>query len=77
MVPCKRLLLVAFLLLWSISISISISAEARSLPVGARNEGEKDHEIVGTVKVQVTFPANEDLVTMDYPPAKNNPPIHN
>ncbi|GLU13232.1 hypothetical protein SLE2022_298750 [Rubroshorea leprosula] len=73
MVPCKRLLLVAFLLL----CSISISAEARSLPVGARNEGEKDHEIVGTVKVQVTFPANEDLVTMDYPPAKNNPPIHN
>ncbi|GLT75182.1 hypothetical protein SLA2020_469240 [Shorea laevis] len=73
MVPCKRLLLVAFLLLWS----ISISAEARSLPVGARNEGENGHEIVGTVKVQVTFPADEDLVTTDYPPAKNNPPIHN
>ncbi|TKY73884.1 Root meristem growth factor 9 [Spatholobus suberectus] len=75
MLPSKRCLLVAFLLLCFVSV-----ATARSLretkdglaPVSA----EKSHEN--------QFKPNQggeqdigDLATMDYTPAKKNPPIHN
>ncbi|ESW09571.1 hypothetical protein PHAVU_009G138200 [Phaseolus vulgaris] len=76
MLPTKRFLLLAFLLLYF----LSINASARSLretkdelvPVSV----EKSHED--------QFKLNQggeqdigDLTTMDYTPAKKNPPIHN
>ncbi|CAL5214527.1 unnamed protein product [Lathyrus oleraceus] len=74
-VPNKRLLLIAFLLLFF----ISTIAQARNLreikegdEKGQSSEFKPNHE--GT-QTQVK---NDDLLdTMDYTPASKNPPIHN
>ncbi|KAF7840052.1 Root meristem growth factor 9 [Senna tora] len=82
MLSSRRILLVAFLLI----CFFSISASGRSL-----REKSKNYNGVGEEKVQKQnsnmFKANkhggeeangsDDLVTMDYTPAKKNPPIHN
>nr|KYP69373.1 hypothetical protein KK1_008562 [Cajanus cajan] len=77
LLPTKRCLLLAFLLL----CFVSITATARSLRE-TKDDGlapvsiEKSHEN--------QFKPNQggeqdigDLATMDYTPAKKNPPIHN
>ncbi|BAT79078.1 hypothetical protein LR48_Vigan04g103700 [Vigna angularis] len=78
MLPTKRFLLLALLLL----CFLSINATARSLretkdelaPVSAEKSYENQFKVnQGGQQEQDTG----DLTTMDYTPAKKNPPIHN
>ncbi|TXG60474.1 hypothetical protein EZV62_015047 [Acer yangbiense] len=84
-VPCKHLLLVAFLLL---CFFISLSHGARSL--GVTSVGVDDQKMKGQDVLdhhQVVKPTeekggvaeniDEDLVSVDYTPARRKPPIHN
>ncbi|KAK2656090.1 hypothetical protein Ddye_009142 [Dipteronia dyeriana] len=84
-VPCKHLLIVGFLLL---CFFISPSNGARSL--GVTSVGVDDQKMKGQDVLdhqQVVKPAeenggeaenmDEDLVSVDYTPARRKPPIHN
>ncbi|MCH87452.1 root meristem growth factor 9-like [Trifolium medium] len=75
-VPSKRLVLIAFLLL----CFVSTTARARNLreitkegvEKGQSSEFKPNHEVAQTQE------KNDDLLdTMDYTPASKNPPIHN
>ncbi|OMO74620.1 hypothetical protein CCACVL1_16579 [Corchorus capsularis] len=72
-VPCKHFLLVAFVLL----CFISTTTKARSLPK-APSTPEKGHgdEVVLTA-TQDGDSNVEELVAVDYTPARRKPPIHN
>ncbi|KAK9271775.1 hypothetical protein L1049_002138 [Liquidambar formosana] len=71
-VPCKRLVLVAFFLL----CFISTTAKARNLRTG-NNEAERGHDDL-LIPKEDGAPVNvEELVTVDYTPARKKPPIHN
>ncbi|XP_061345614.1 protein GOLVEN 2 [Gastrolobium bilobum] len=72
MLPSKRLVLVAFLLL----CFISMTARARSLRetgVGA----EKGQRNLFKLNHEGAQDSSDELDTMDYTPAKKKPPIHN
>lgn len=75
MLPIKRLLLVAFLLL----CFISITARARSLrETKELRSAEKGHGSNDQFKPnQGVEQDTGDLATMDYTPTAKNPPIHN
>ncbi|KAK4256752.1 hypothetical protein QN277_006437 [Acacia crassicarpa] len=80
MATLRRLLLVAFLFF----CIFSSTASARSLRETSRHVDEKaqspnsasnnDHKVQRQAGEQFN---GDDLVTMDYTPAKKNPPIHN
>ncbi|KAE7998221.1 hypothetical protein FH972_002786 [Carpinus fangiana] len=72
MAICKRLLLLAFLLL----CFISITATARNLP-RASNEAPKGYVDQITPNQDHEVLDSDELVSMDYTPTKKNPPIHN
>ncbi|KAJ1412911.1 Root meristem growth factor 9 [Sesbania bispinosa] len=74
MSPSKRLLLIAFLLL----CFISMTARARNL-----RENKDGAEKVQSSEFKLkpnhegAQDSSDELDTMDYTPAKKNPPIHN
>ncbi|KAA8546932.1 hypothetical protein F0562_003361 [Nyssa sinensis] len=72
MVACRRLVLVAFLLL----CFIFITARARSLRTDI-NGAEKGHDMFIPKEDGVPDSTTEELVAMDYTPATKKPPIHN
>ncbi|KAL5751921.1 hypothetical protein ACOSQ2_022428 [Xanthoceras sorbifolium] len=83
-VPCKHLLLVGFLLL---CFFISLSQGARSLGVTSvgvdddqkmKGQDVHNHQVVKPTKENGGVPENyEELVSVDYTPARRKPPIHN
>ncbi|XVE63254.1 hypothetical protein DITRI_Ditri07aG0005200 [Diplodiscus trichospermus] len=71
-VPCKHILLVAFVLL----SFISATPRARSFP----NAGETDQKCSDEELLTATqggAPNVDEMVAMDYTPARRKPPIHN
>ncbi|XP_027367636.1 uncharacterized protein LOC113873632 [Abrus precatorius] len=70
--PSKRLLLVAVLLLFF----ITMTARARSLRE-SRDEAKGQSNNLFKPNHEGAQDSNGDLDTMDYTPAKRNPPIHN
>ncbi|GMP25499.1 hypothetical protein CsSME_00002336 [Camellia sinensis var. sinensis] len=71
--PCKRLVLVAFFLLCFIS---SITATARRFYTETTYEAEKGEDVKFKTK-EKGLRDDQDLMTMDYTPARKKPPIHN
>ncbi|KAG2711685.1 hypothetical protein I3760_04G088100 [Carya illinoinensis] len=73
--PCKRLVLVAFIML----CLFSVSATARSLRVASTNESLTSHDNhqSSPKEDRVAVADAEDLVSVDYTPATRKPPIHN
>ncbi|KAH7520762.1 hypothetical protein FEM48_Zijuj08G0179800 [Ziziphus jujuba var. spinosa] len=76
--PCKRLVLVAFILLCFFS---NTARSARSLGVVSKGEDQKGYDDNSTT---TNFRPKEDGVResdaflhMDYTPARKKPPIHN
>ncbi|TKY60379.1 Root meristem growth factor 9 [Spatholobus suberectus] len=72
MSPNKRLLLVVFLLL----CFITMTARARSLRE-IRDAVKKGQTDLFNPNHEGAQDSNDELDTMDYTPAKRNPPIHN
>ncbi|OMO92646.1 hypothetical protein COLO4_17423 [Corchorus olitorius] len=72
-VPCKHFLLVAFILL----CFISTTTRGRSLPKApsAPEKGAHGDEVV--TATQDGDSNVEELVAVDYTPARRKPPIHN
>ncbi|XWS10793.1 hypothetical protein CRYUN_Cryun38cG0028100 [Craigia yunnanensis] len=70
-VPCTHILLVTFLLL----CFFSTTPRARSLPKA--RETEKGHDNQVLTATQDGAPNVDELVAMDYTPARRKPPIHN
>ncbi|KAK7318504.1 hypothetical protein RJT34_03206 [Clitoria ternatea] len=68
----KRLLLVAFVLL----CFITMTARARSLRE-TKDEAKKGETSLFKPNHEGAHDNSDDLDTMDYTPAKKNPPIHN
>ncbi|KAI4317168.1 hypothetical protein L6164_025063 [Bauhinia variegata] len=76
--PSKRLLLVAFILLCFITITVRGRSLRETSTQETRNGAEKSqNDLVKTKNQGGEQPDTDDLVTMDYTPAKKNPPIHN
>ncbi|RDX79589.1 Root meristem growth factor 9, partial [Mucuna pruriens] len=71
--PNKRLLLVAFLLL----CFITITARARNLREIRDHADKKGQTSLFKPNHEGAQDTNSELDTMDYTPAKRNPPIHN
>ncbi|XVF18340.1 hypothetical protein REPUB_Repub11eG0013200 [Reevesia pubescens] len=71
-VSCKHILL-AFLLL----CFISTTPRARSLPNGREMEKGHDDQVLTATSEGPGAPNVDELVAMDYTPAKRKPPIHN
>ncbi|TQE09336.1 hypothetical protein C1H46_005072 [Malus baccata] len=86
-IPCKNLVVVALFLL----CFISITAQGRRLELGVVSKGaadahqKKSHDLHDTTFKQkqdddqgVVLPdESNDLLAMDYTPARKKPPIHN
>ncbi|KAF5727683.1 hypothetical protein HS088_TW22G01379 [Tripterygium wilfordii] len=76
-VPCKRIVLVVFIML----CFISITARGRSLREASKDDGGvvvKGQDNQFTPKENGAQSADDDdLVGMDYSPATRKPPIHN
>ncbi|KAK7358889.1 hypothetical protein VNO77_00829 [Canavalia gladiata] len=71
--PSKRLLLVAFLLF----CFFTMTARARNLRE-TKDEAKKDQtKNLFKLNHEGAQDSSDDLDTMDYSPAKKNPPIHN
>ncbi|XP_052191370.1 protein GOLVEN 2 isoform X2 [Diospyros lotus] len=71
---CKRLLLLAFLML----CIISVPATARVLRTDERtNIGAEKGQNDAIMPKGKWVADSEELLTMDYTPAKKKPPIHN
>ncbi|XP_054820812.1 uncharacterized protein LOC129319767 [Prosopis cineraria] len=79
MLPTRRLLLVAFLFF----CIVSSAASARSLRETRHVDEKAQQGPISAFNQKVQSQSGEqlngddDLVTMDYTPAKKNPPIHN
>ncbi|KAE8691229.1 Ubiquitin carboxyl-terminal hydrolase, putative isoform 1 [Hibiscus syriacus] len=73
-VPCKRLLLVAFFLLF-----IATTARARNMPVAKETQKvlHNDKVLTATENHGEDHVKVDELVAMDYSPATRKPPIHN
>ncbi|KAK7399436.1 hypothetical protein VNO78_10618 [Psophocarpus tetragonolobus] len=71
--PNKRLLLVAFLLLCFVTVTVR-ARNFREIREDAVKKGQ-----TGLFKLnhEGAQDSNNELDTMDYTPAKRNPPIHN
>ncbi|XP_057421225.1 uncharacterized protein LOC130715172 [Lotus japonicus] len=73
MLPSKRLVLITFMLL----CFISITARARNLRE-TKDGAEKGQSSMFKPNHEGAHErSDDDLDTMDYTPAKKNPPIHN
>ncbi|KAL6345594.1 hypothetical protein AAG906_017324 [Vitis piasezkii] len=70
--PCKRFVLVAFFLFCTISTMTS-ARSLRTLSNGIKAEKGYD----AFVPKEEGVPDAEDLISVDYTPARKKPPIHN
>ncbi|KAM1068203.1 hypothetical protein ACFX1Q_000167 [Malus domestica] len=71
-IPCKHLVVVAFFLL----CFVSITAQGRSLGLVSKRAGDAYQKNEDDQAVVLQDEIN-DLLAMDYTPARKKPPIHN
>ncbi|KAE7998222.1 hypothetical protein FH972_002787 [Carpinus fangiana] len=72
-VPCKRLFLVAFLILCFFSIQATAARRLRE----AGNESQIGHDDPSSPKEERMLESADEFVAADYTPARRKPPIHN